>query len=497
MKSRKNFNHIKWLATLLLFCLPVSESSAQSSYQVRMAFVGNSITYGSRLENPATECYPAQLNEMLSDVYGDTVNIFNAGVSGRTLTKNSGNSIWDETVFSNALKLAPDICVILLGTNDCHPGYWDVSGKDFVNDYLSMIDTFKVRHPETIFLVCYPPPVFTANEYGHDSTIFVDQILPGIDTVLQKRDAITMDFFTLFKDSMQLFPDYLHPNKEGAKLMAEMLYDTIRARDLIHQVDTSLAYIEDFSQSSSPVAIGSLVELEWITHNAESVELDGIAVNLNGSKEVLAKEGKEYTLTVHGTSNTVEFPLKLETYVPVKTSLVISTSSNDYKQGHQVYLYTNYRDQFRKTMTKNTENIEWSIVGGEAEFGAQTDTSIVFIPTVINKVVVEAKDGDISRQKTLYVNELASAIQSVKNNKLLVFPNPVGDKMSFTIHDASDAVCRVKIYTLSGEMLMTHKIHPSGTKTVYEINTKELVKGVYVYDVYLDDTVYSGQFIKQ
>lgn len=487
--------NLKIVFALLALFFIANESFAQQ-YKVRMAFIGNSITYGSRLDNPATECYPAQLNDMLTAVYGDTVEILNAGVSGRTLTKNSGNSIWGETVFSQALKFAPDICVILLGTNDCHPVYWDVSGQEFLADYLSMIDTFKVRHPETQFLVCYPPPVFTANEFGHDSTTFVDQVLPRIDTVLQQRDAIAIDFFTAFKDKIELFHDFLHPNIDGAQIMAEMLYDTIMARDLIRQVDTSLAYIEDFMQSKSPVAPGSMVELEWITHNAVSVELDGETVELNGSKEVLADVGKVYTLTVNGTNNTLEFPLTISTYVPVKTSLLISTSSNDYKQGHEVFLYTVYRDQFRRVMTQNTENIQWSILEGEAEFGDQTDTSIVFIPTKINKVVVEARDGDISIKKTLYVNELSSAIRSVLTDHVSIFPNPVKEMLQLRVKNYAHSTASLRIYSLAGEQILVKDFASDPSKSVYKVNTSALESGVYLFEVKLDSESISGQFIK-
>jgi len=66
----------KLLYSFLVLTIVLNTVHSQA-YKVRMAMMGNSITYGAGLSNPAVECYPTQLGLMLSDIYGDTCEIKN------------------------------------------------------------------------------------------------------------------------------------------------------------------------------------------------------------------------------------------------------------------------------------------------------------------------------------------------------------------------------------------------------------------------------------
>ena len=308
--------------SFLFFVLSIFSSYdlfAQEPYQVRMAMIGNSITYGAGLPDPAKDCYPSQLDTLLRAVYGDTILIRNYGVSARTMTKNSELPIWSEPAFKNALEFVPDVCLILLGTNDSKPYRWDSLGDEFLDDYISMIDTFKFRNPNTKFIVCYPPPIWEGHPYGttfedkHNDSVVVNHIIPLIDSVVALTGALLIDFHSPFKDSLQYFPDKLHPNKEGSGIMAQILFDSLIDKNLFHQVETGLAYVSVFRQSPSVVPVGSNVLLQWETIFADSVFLDGIPVVENGSQNVMAEEGKVYTLTAKGAQNSSTYPLILNT----------------------------------------------------------------------------------------------------------------------------------------------------------------------------------------
>lgn len=64
---------------LLIACTFSFKAFAQS--KIKIACIGNSITYGTLVENRAKNNYPAQLQNMLGDGY----EVKNFGVSGRTL----------------------------------------------------------------------------------------------------------------------------------------------------------------------------------------------------------------------------------------------------------------------------------------------------------------------------------------------------------------------------------------------------------------------------
>ncbi|UKM63606.1 GDSL-type esterase/lipase family protein [Flavobacteriaceae bacterium GSB9] len=211
--------------------------------KVKIACIGNSITQGSHLANPAEDCYPSQLRNLLVKTYGDTCVVNNYGLSGRNMLKNAPKPIWKEPKFSEALKWAPDICFILLGTNDSPPDLWSKIGHEFLGDYLSMIDTLKSKNPNMKFIIGSPPPIWKGHRYGgdtwgkkHNDSIMVNSIIPKIETVSKKRDAILIDFHTPFIDHIELFPDYLHPNPEGANKMAKLIFEVLEKKNMVQEV---------------------------------------------------------------------------------------------------------------------------------------------------------------------------------------------------------------------------------------------------------------------
>lgn len=68
----------KIIGILSIFLAFAFMSQAQ---KIKVACVGNSVTYGYGIENRETNCYPAQLQQMLGDAY----EVENFGHSGATL----------------------------------------------------------------------------------------------------------------------------------------------------------------------------------------------------------------------------------------------------------------------------------------------------------------------------------------------------------------------------------------------------------------------------
>src|SRR5210317_670996 len=82
--------------------------------QIKIACIGNSITYGSGMPDPASMSYPAQLQYWMGKDY----KVENFGVSGATLLKKGDKPYWDEPAYKKSLEFKPDIVIIKLGTND-------------------------------------------------------------------------------------------------------------------------------------------------------------------------------------------------------------------------------------------------------------------------------------------------------------------------------------------------------------------------------------------
>ncbi len=132
------------MRTTVLAAVMLILGSAISPAQAKLvACVGDSITYGSGIANPAQDSYPSQLQRILQH-YDPSWKVQNFGVSGATLLTKGDLPYVNQTAYSSAQLCNPDIVVIMLGTNDSKPQNWQYKG-DFVSDYETMIDVFRGR----------------------------------------------------------------------------------------------------------------------------------------------------------------------------------------------------------------------------------------------------------------------------------------------------------------------------------------------------------------
>jgi acyl-CoA thioesterase I len=186
----------------------------------RVACIGDSITYGSGIADRARDGYPAQLEQILKQ-YDTAWEVDNFGVSGATLLSKGDKPYIHESAYNSALASNPDIVIIKLGTNDSKPHNWTHSAE-YVSDYVAMIDAFRALPSAPVVWVCRPVPAFQVN-FSISPTVIHDEILPMIDEIVALRDTPVFDLYTALEDHGDLFPDGIHPNAEGAGLMAEFI----------------------------------------------------------------------------------------------------------------------------------------------------------------------------------------------------------------------------------------------------------------------------------
>ncbi|UCD53331.1 MAG: hypothetical protein JSW27_11915 [Phycisphaerales bacterium] len=186
----------------------------------RVACVGDSITYGSGIANRMRDSYPAQLEQILQQ-YDTAWEVDNFGVSGATMLSRGDLPYIRQSAYSNALASNPDIVIIKLGTNDSKPHNW-AHKDEYVSDYLAMIDAFRALPSAPEVWICKPVPAFYTN-FSISPTVIHDEILPMIDEIAALRDTPVFDLYTALEPYADLFPDGIHPNAEGAGVMAEFI----------------------------------------------------------------------------------------------------------------------------------------------------------------------------------------------------------------------------------------------------------------------------------
>ena len=185
-----------------------------------VACVGDSITYGSGISNRNYNSYPAQLSRMLQK-FDNQWQAQNFGVSGATLLRNADKPYVQESAYGQVLAAEPDAVIIKLGTNDSKPHNW-VHKDNFVSDYTFLIDTFAELPSKPKIWICKPVPAFNDN-FGITESVIKDEIIPLIDQIAELKGVEVIDLYTALSDASSLFPDGIHPNAEGAKLIAEAI----------------------------------------------------------------------------------------------------------------------------------------------------------------------------------------------------------------------------------------------------------------------------------
>lgn len=213
----------KFALSLLLLTL---WSVAFAQTKVRIACVGNSITFGSLVENREKNSYPAQLQNMLGKGY----EVKNFGVSGRTLLRKGNLPYWKEKAFAEALAYRPDIVTILLGTNDSkavnRPHL-----NEFESDYTDLIESFRALPSKPRIVLLLPVPSFYPDSSSIYDPVIKTQIIPRIQHVAYKNECELINLYNLFIDKPGLLVDQIHPSSIGAGIIARRLYESLYRGD--------------------------------------------------------------------------------------------------------------------------------------------------------------------------------------------------------------------------------------------------------------------------
>ena len=188
---------------------------------VRIACIGDSITYGSTVKNWPKNNYPVILGNMLGDGY----TVCNYGISGGTLLNSADKPYMQTEMFSASVDFLPDVVVLMLGTNDSKQDNW-TNEIDFYDQLNAFIDEYESLSSKPSIILCTPCKAYSDIYTIQDTVVF--KVAEITKRTASERGLALVDIHAISEHHPEWFEtDGVHPNNDGAAAIAEAVYQAI------------------------------------------------------------------------------------------------------------------------------------------------------------------------------------------------------------------------------------------------------------------------------
>lgn len=206
------------------------EVAPPTETQIKVACVGDSITYGHGIKDWEKNNYPVVLQNYL----GESYHVRNFGVSGRAVQNNSDQPYTALDFYTQSKDYDADIVVFMMGSNDTKPENWH-GAEIFKADLCSLLDSYD----DAQIILCTPAACFFTEKYAGPTTshdlqpAVAAEIAEIVREVAAERSFTMVDIHALTGENPQWFEgDGVHPNNEGAAAIAQAVYETITSMEV-------------------------------------------------------------------------------------------------------------------------------------------------------------------------------------------------------------------------------------------------------------------------
>lgn len=231
------------IACLVCFFISIFNVSKAQEHKIRIACIGNSITFGARTSNPELQSYPAVLSALLNTNGYSNYEVKNFGIGGATIIRYGTPNVW--RLLDSLELFNPDVVIIKVGTNETvsAPRYnWEHIG-DFEKDYFDYIDSIRRINPNCKFIVCSPLDMVIQTEGLSPERVkdlsmrrpLLWELRGRIKKVAKSKNAYFLDLTKPFKGKTEFMTtsDGVHPNKDGYHYMATLVFDFMVKKGIV------------------------------------------------------------------------------------------------------------------------------------------------------------------------------------------------------------------------------------------------------------------------
>lgn len=196
--------------------------------KIRIACIGDSITEGYGTKNPKSDCYPAVLQRKL----GEDAEVRNFGISGFCVLDTADCPYRSTVQYQASLRYAPDIVIVMLGTNDSKIANFARHDNDFRRIYGELLTAYMdLPEKPDVYAVTAPAAWRRDGElywdYMVSPEIIHERIVDMQKLTAELLDVPIIDMHHMTQGMKEYFEDGIHPNTEGSKKIAEMIAEKI------------------------------------------------------------------------------------------------------------------------------------------------------------------------------------------------------------------------------------------------------------------------------
>ena len=190
---------------------------------IRVACIGDSITWGFTLLNPWRQSYPALLQEKLGPGY----EVRNFGYNDAAARFDADTPYVSKRAYRESLAWNPDIVLLMLGTNDTKSRNWDP--EIFRRDYRRIVESYRALPSAPRVILIAPIRVFPVGGIpilGVLPENMENGVRPAIRALAAEMELELVDLQDLFTDR-RYCRDGVHPQRAGAQMLADAIWSGI------------------------------------------------------------------------------------------------------------------------------------------------------------------------------------------------------------------------------------------------------------------------------
>ncbi|HTR00243.1 MAG TPA: arylesterase [Candidatus Acidoferrum sp.] len=196
-----------WIALLLLLSVTSVTVAQQTPKPFTVLFLGDSLTAGYGLEEG--QAFPDLIAARFKAEGRKDIKIINGGISGSTSASALGRLQW-------YVRSKPDLMILSLGAND---GLRGLPVAEMRNNLVQTIEFAQKNGVKVALTGMMIPP-----NYGPEYTASFAKVFPELAA------AYHLPFLPFLLEGVAAKPelnqgDGIHPNVEGAKIVAKLVYD--------------------------------------------------------------------------------------------------------------------------------------------------------------------------------------------------------------------------------------------------------------------------------